>query len=96
MIDTHKHLVSRAFSKGFLRDIQSHALDILDSAGLFQDEEVKQVKDEFMPWLYSEVKTELDKFTMITEFVESNLSISRQNDYCRHLEYKAPQRDRSC
>ena len=80
MIDTHKHLVSRAFSKAFLRDLHSHALDIVDSAGMFEDEEVKEVKDTFMPWLYTEVKHELDKYIKVTEFVESMLEITFRKD----------------
>lgn len=85
MIDSHKHLVSRAFSKGFLRDMQAHAFDILDSNGLFQDEEVKAVKDQYLPWLYAEVKHELDKCTKVTDFVNRKVGLIRQNLFGEQL-----------
>ena len=96
MIDSHKHLVSRAFSKNFLRDMQSHAFEILESAGMFEDQDVKKVSDDFMPWLYSEVKTELDKFSLVTGFVESSIGIIRQNSCCGLLECQTPQRNSLC
>lgn len=74
MITTHQHLVSRVFAKNFLRDVQSHAFEILESTGLYADEEEKNVKDELLPWLYTEVVTELKKSHKVTHFLSSSLS----------------------
>lgn len=54
LIDVHQHMVSRVYSKRFVCDIQSAAFEILDNMCMFMDEKEKEIKDEFMPWLYEE------------------------------------------
>jgi hypothetical protein len=54
LIDVHQHMVSRVYSKRFVADISSAAFEILDNMCMFMDEKEKEIKDEFMPWLYEE------------------------------------------
>lgn len=77
MINTHKHLVSRVFAKNLLRDVQSHAFEILESTGVYCDEEEKKVKDDLLPWLYSEVATELKKQRKAKSFLNRRLEVIR-------------------
>ena len=79
MISTHQHLVSRVFSKNILRDMQNHAFKILESTGLYENEEERQVKDEFLPWLLKEVKSNLVKNTNVESFLKSILILFRNH-----------------
>ena len=54
MIDTHKHMISRVYSKRFLSGVQDTAFEILENMCMFLDEEAKGIKDAFLPWLYAE------------------------------------------
>ena len=53
-IDTHKHLISRVYTKRFLGGIKEAAFEILENMCMFLDEGEKSVRDEFMPWLYTQ------------------------------------------
>ena len=72
-INTHQHMVSRVFAKNFLRDLQKDSLVILENQGYFVDESIKEVKEEFMPWLYSQVFTEVKSHHKIENFLKSSL-----------------------
>lgn len=54
LIDVHQHMVSRVYSKRFVADIANSAFEILDNMCMFMDEKEKEIKDNFMPWLYEE------------------------------------------
>ena len=54
LIDVHQHMVSRVYSKRFVADIQSAAFEILDNMCMFVDDYEREIKQDFMPWLYSE------------------------------------------
>lgn len=70
MIDTHQHLVCRVFTKNFLRDLQADTMTILENQAFFVDEEVKEVRDEFMPWLYQEVHKNVKAQSSIESFLD--------------------------
>lgn len=94
MISTHQHLVSRVFAKNFLRDVQSHAFDILESTGLYADEEERQVKNELLPWLYKEVGEELKQERKAVQFLNSKLAMTRNYRPRDDQEPQEPFRDR--
>ena len=71
MIDTHQNLVCRAFSKSFMKNIERDSMGILECMGLFVDEEVKEVRDSFMPWLYQETFENIKKSLEVEVFIES-------------------------
>lgn len=73
MIATHQHLVSRVFSKNFFRDVQSHAFEILEATGIYANEEEKVVKDDLLPWLYTEVVSELKNNNLVSKFLNSKI-----------------------
>jgi len=59
MIEVHQHLVARVMAKQYLRDRETHAFQILENMGLYEDPETKLARDELMPWLYSEVESQV-------------------------------------
>jgi Radial spoke protein 3 len=67
------------FAKTFLKNVQKDALGVLEAAGLFEDLEVKQVKDSFMPWLYGEVKQQLQQHTKFEHLVDSSFDLIRKD-----------------
>jgi len=70
VIDTHRHLVSRAFAKQLLRDVQRDSFAILESQGLFADAGLQEVRAEFMPWLYGQVFENVASFCRLEQAVE--------------------------
>lgn len=54
MIDTHQHMISRVYTKRFLGDVHTSAFEILENMCMFMDEGEKEIKDNFMPWLYQQ------------------------------------------
>lgn len=54
IVDTHQHMISRVYSKRFMADTKNAAFEILDNMGMFLDETEKDIKNNFMPWLYEE------------------------------------------
>lgn len=54
LIDTHQHMISRVYTKRFLDDTKRAAFEILENMCMFMDEDEKDIKDNFMPWLYEQ------------------------------------------
>lgn len=54
LIDSHQHMIARVYTKRFFGDVASSAFEILENMCMFMDEEEKEIKDEFMPWLYDQ------------------------------------------
>ncbi len=88
-IDAHQHLVSRAFSKQLLRDVQRDAFDILDCQGLFLDEAVRAVRSDFLPWLYQQVCSEVFAHHKVEAVLESTLH-SQRPGRCRRVGQPGP------
>jgi hypothetical protein len=96
MINTHQLLVSRVFSKNFLRDVQADAFEILEATGLYADEGEKAVVDELMPWLYSQVTNELKKEHHVSHFLDSMTIFTRNCALGDRPQQDSTFRDRSC
>jgi hypothetical protein len=77
-------MVARVFSKSFLRDVAKHSLEILDNQGVFADTEEKEVRDEFMPWLYTEVFNNLKQHQAIEKFVDKQIDMITHNNKSSH------------
>ena len=71
MIEVHQHLVARVLAKQYLRDRETHAFQILENMGLYEDPETKLARDELMPWLYTEVESQVRQTLRTEVYLES-------------------------
>lgn len=51
-IEIHQKLVSRVFSKKFMSNSLQDSVKILENKGYFSGGEEKELRDEFLPWVY--------------------------------------------
>lgn len=79
LVDVHQHLVSRVYSKRFLGDLTRCSFDILDNMCAFMDEEVKEVHDDFLPWLVSETTQNLNRGAEAKEVIAKGLQEVEKN-----------------
>ena len=59
VVETHRQLLARAFAKQLLRDVPRDAFGILEAQGLFEDEPLRDLRADFLPWLYAETAAEV-------------------------------------
>jgi len=71
MIDVHQHLVSRVYAKRYLSDTLRASFEILETMGAYLDEGEKEVKVNFLPWLFDETMTSLQSAAIKNRMVVS-------------------------
>eukprot|EP00357_Protocruzia_adherens_P016559 CAMPEP_0115034536 /NCGR_PEP_ID=MMETSP0216-20121206/40720_1 /TAXON_ID=223996 /ORGANISM="Protocruzia adherens, Strain Boccale" /LENGTH=700 /DNA_ID=CAMNT_0002413461 /DNA_START=34 /DNA_END=2136 /DNA_ORIENTATION=+ len=73
-VDAHKKIISRLISKSYLSKLKVNTVQLLQDQGFFRDSFVMGVHDQFVPWLYQEIVSNLGDETNYSEFVEKALA----------------------
>lgn len=73
-VDAHKQLCARVVSKGYLKRLLNESLNVVEQIGYFEEDNVTQLYESFLPWLYDEVYDKLNRQSEYTEVI-SNMSL---------------------